>query len=62
MSLVSATVNGFLLRRCRRSEFTAELGYEFDPLCILFTSDSKDKVNAMFLTTYEINLSRENFL
>ena len=28
--LVSAAINGFLLRRCRRSEFTAELGYGLD--------------------------------
>ena len=57
LPLVSATVNGYLRRRCRRSELIAELGYEFDPLCILFTSDFEHKVNAMFLTTYEINLS-----
>ena len=57
--LVSVAVNGNLLRRCRRSELIAELGYEFDPLCILFTSDSEHKVNAMFLTTYEIILSSE---
>mgnify|MGYP005822687347 CR=1 FL=1 len=31
--LVSATVNGILPRRCRRSKFTAELGYELDTLC-----------------------------
>ena len=30
--LVSATVNGNLPRRCRRSKFAAELGYELD-LC-----------------------------
>ena len=33
--LVSAAVNGFLLRRCRRSEFIAELGYELDHSAIL---------------------------
>ena len=59
--LVSITGNGFQCRRCYCSELTAELGYEFDPLCILFTSDSENKVNAMFFTTYEIKLSRENF-
>ena len=35
MSLVFAAVNGFLLHRCRRSEFTAELGYELDHSAIL---------------------------
>ena len=35
LSLVSATVNGFHLRRCRRSEFIAELGYELDHSAIL---------------------------
>ena len=33
LPLVSIVVNGILPRRCRRSELTAELGYEFDPLC-----------------------------
>ena len=32
-SLVSAAVNGILPRRCRRSKFTAELGYELETLC-----------------------------
>ena len=35
LSLVSTTVNGFLLRHCRRSEFIAELGYELDHSAIL---------------------------
>ena len=30
LSLVSAAVNGILPRRCRRSEFIAELGYGLD--------------------------------
>ena len=30
LSLVSAAVNGILPRRCRHSEFIAELGYEID--------------------------------
>ena len=55
--LVSVAVNGFQHRRCHRSELITELGYEFDPLCIIFTSNSEHKVNAMFLTMYEINLS-----
>jgi len=31
--LVSITVNGNLLHRCRRSKFTDVLGYELDTLC-----------------------------
>ena len=34
LPLVSAAVNSNLPRRCRRSKFTAELGYELD-LCAI---------------------------
>ena len=58
--LVSAVVNGIQRRRCRRSKLTAELGYEFDLLCILFTYDSEHKANAMLFTTYEIDPYTKN--
>ena len=35
LSLVSAAVNGFHLRRCRRSEFIAKLGYGLDHSAML---------------------------
>ena len=40
LPLVSVAVNRNLRRRCCRSELIAKLGYEFDPLCYSFDSDS----------------------
>ena len=57
--LVSAAVNENLHRRCRRSKFVAELGYELE-LCANPYLRFLAHCFAMILATIEIILSREN--